>query len=269
MIPKIIHYCWFGPKEKDALTQACIDSWHHFLPDYTFKEWTDKDLVKLEGHRYVYQAYHAKKYAFVSDVFRLYALYTEGGIYFDTDVEVKKSFNPLLDLDFFIGSEIYGNVKQIGTAVIGSEKKSPIIERLLHMYNDITFVGDTGYDMTPNTIRLIEPLKKCGFNEVYAENNPIYNGYKQVIFPCDFFSKESTNSFTVHHFVSSWVDDFKCQYLKRIHVFDHILGFYKFKKIKQNGVFLYPDTMKYKLAEFNYGNRHKILLTIEREKYEI
>lgn len=269
MIPKIIHYCWFGSKEKDERILSCIDSWHKFLPDYSFKEWTDKDLPKLDHNAYVYQAYQAKKYAFVSDVFRLYALYTEGGIYFDTDVEVKKSFNPLLDLDFFIGSETYGCVKQIGTAVIGAKKNSLIIERLLHTYDDIYFIGDKGYDLTPNTMRLIEPLKRCGFNEVYSENKPIYNGDKNIIFPCDIFSKESKDSFAVHHFASSWVDDFKCQYFKRIQLCDHIFGFYKFKKIKHNGIFLYPDTIKCKLAEFNYGNKHKILITTERAKHEI
>ena len=269
MIPKIIHYCWFGSKEKDERILSCLDSWHKFLPDYLFKEWTDKDLSKLAYNAYVCQAYQAKKYAFVSDVFRLYALYTEGGIYFDTDVEVKKSFNPLLDLDFFIGSETYGHVKQIGTAVIGSEKNSLIIERLLHTYDDISFIGDKGYDMTPNTMRLIEPLKKCGFNKVYAEVNPIYNGDKNVIFPCGIFSQETKDSFAVHHFASSWVDDFKRQYFKRIHLFKYVFGFYKFKKIKHDGVFLYPETMKRKLAEFNYGNRHKILITTERAKHEI
>ena len=267
MIPKIIHYCWFGAKEKDDKIRSCIQSWYRFLPDYTFKEWTDKDMSKLDQNHYVSQAYQAKKYAFVSDVFRLYALYTEGGIYLDTDVEVKKSFNPLLDLDFFIGSERYGHETHIATAVIGAQKQSPIIKRLLKTYDDIEFRIPTGYDMTPNTIRLISPLKSCGFKRVYTDTYPIYKDRRNIIFPTGVFSKESKDSYAVHHFMASWVDDFKCQYRARIRFFKHIFGFYKYKQVKSNGIMVYPDNMVYKLAEFKYGKKHKILIIKEREKH--
>ena len=103
MIPKIIHYCWFGGNEKNPEILECIASWKKYLPDYEIKEWSEKDLEKVDN-AYVKEAYQTKKWAFVSDYFRLYALYHEGGIYFDTDVEVKKSFNEFLNLSFFIGS---------------------------------------------------------------------------------------------------------------------------------------------------------------------
>ena len=96
MIPKVIHYCWFGNNEKSDKIKFCINTWKKILPDYKFRKWSEKDLDKLGNNIYIKQAYSAKKYAFVSDVFRLYALYTEGGIYLDTDVEVRKSFNQFL-----------------------------------------------------------------------------------------------------------------------------------------------------------------------------
>ena len=89
MIPKIIHYCWFGESEKSALHIKCIESWKKYLPDYEIKEWNESNF-DVNTVAYVKQAYDAKKYAFVSDYARLYALYNFGGIYFDLDVEVKE-----------------------------------------------------------------------------------------------------------------------------------------------------------------------------------
>ena len=167
MIPKIIHYCWFGNNPKDEQTLKYIEGWKKLLPDYELREWNEKDLSKV-NNKYVEEAYQSKKWAFVSDYFRLYALYNEGGIYFDTDVEVRKSFDEFLNLDFFIGSELFEKNKQIGKAVIGAKVKSPIIERLLKEYDDISFImKDGSFDCVPNTRRLIKPLKELGFSELF------------------------------------------------------------------------------------------------------
>ena len=124
MIPKIIHYCWFGNNSKSEKINFCMETWKKILPDYTIKEWSDKDLDLFEDNPYVMEAFKAKKWAFVSDVFRLYALYSEGGVYLDTDVEIRKSFDEFLDLDFFIGAEKNKSFESIGTAVIGSNKNN-------------------------------------------------------------------------------------------------------------------------------------------------
>ena len=102
MIPKIIHYCWFGgnPLPEDA--QKCIASWKKYLPGYEIKEWNESNF-DVNCCPYVSEAYQAKKYAFVSDYVRVYALYNYGGIYLDTDVEVKKSFNNFLNIIKSIG----------------------------------------------------------------------------------------------------------------------------------------------------------------------
>lgn len=91
-IPKKIHYCWFGKGEKPKIVKMCIESWREKLPEYEIKEWNEENF-DISINNYVKQAYEAKKYAFVSDYVRLYALYIEGGIYMDTDVEVLKSLD--------------------------------------------------------------------------------------------------------------------------------------------------------------------------------
>ena len=124
MIPKIIHYCWFGNAPKDKKVQRCIESWKKFLPDYEIKEWNNSN-VDLDMMPFVRKAYECGKFAFASDVIRLWALYNYGGIYFDTDVEVVKSFDALLFSKGFIGFE---NDSFVNTGqCVAAEKGSRII----------------------------------------------------------------------------------------------------------------------------------------------
>lgn len=127
MIPKIIHYCWFGNKPKPDFVKQCINSWKKYLPDYEIREWNDEDL-KHCNNLYVQEAYKAKKYAFISDYFRLYALYNRGGIYFDTDNEIFKPFDEFLNLDFFSGYENWNGYISPFTAVVGAKKGNKIIK---------------------------------------------------------------------------------------------------------------------------------------------
>ncbi|MDD6061365.1 MAG: glycosyltransferase, partial [Oscillospiraceae bacterium] len=104
MIPKTIHYCWFGRGEKPKLVQKCMASWQKNLPGYTFVEWNE-DNFDVNQNLFVQQAYAHRNFAFVSDYARAQALYNEGGIYLDTDVEVLKSFDAFLENRFFAGFE--------------------------------------------------------------------------------------------------------------------------------------------------------------------
>lgn len=246
MIPKIIHYCWFGNNPKDKDTLEYIKGWKKFLPDYEIREWTDADLNKIEN-KYVEEAYQNKKWAFVSDYVRLYALYNEGGIYFDTDVEVRKSFDEFLNLDFFIGSELYEDNKQIGTAVIGAKKESSIIARLLKEYDNIRFIKEDGkLDCTTNTQRLIKPLKELGFSNVYTDKEPIYLNSKNVIYPVQYFSKDAPESYAVHHFAASWIDDFKVKTKFSIKFNGKTIKLLKVRRNKQGSVFnLIKDKIVY------------------------
>ena len=104
MIPKVIHYCWFGKKELPVKLKKCIDSWSREMSDYQIIKW-DESNFDVESTKWTSQAYSEKKYAFVSDYVRLLVLYEYGGIYLDTDVMVKKSLTPFLKYNAFTGFE--------------------------------------------------------------------------------------------------------------------------------------------------------------------
>jgi mannosyltransferase OCH1-like enzyme len=259
MIPKIIHYCWFGEGQKDAKTLECIASWQKHLPDYELKEWSEKDL-SLTNNQYALEAYQAQKWAFVSDYFRLYALYHEGGIYLDTDVEVKKSFNDFLDLNFFIGSEQHGSSKHTGTAVIGAEKSSPLIQKLLSVYDNIHFIKKNGtFDITPNPVRLAKPLKEIGFKALYSDDNPIYLNEKTVIFPVGWLSKETVDSYAIHHFAGSWHDAAVLKNKWNLEFLGKKISVYRYK-IRRKDEFKYPQAKHNILLDWDYQKKHKLLI---------
>jgi mannosyltransferase OCH1-like enzyme len=135
LIPKLIHYCWFGPNQLTDLEKDCISSWKQWLPDYTLKCWNE-DNFDVNSFGFTKEAYRLKKYAFVSDVCRLYALSNEGGIYLDTDMFLIRTFDSLLHYDFFIGDQKEGS---INAAIMGSEPNHPLILELLKGYKKLTF----------------------------------------------------------------------------------------------------------------------------------
>lgn len=200
MIPKIIHYCWFGGKEKTQEVEKCINTWRKKCPDYEIKEWNENNF-DVNYNLYVSQAYAAKKYAFVSDVCRMYVLHTYGGIYLDTDVEVILDFNPYLNQHSFIGEEQNGRL--LGTATIGAEANVQWIKDFLSLYDGIPFIRDNGkFDILPNTTRLT----------IFFQS---YKGVKPTIYSLEYFcakdyksGKIVTNERTVciHHYAASWVE---------------------------------------------------------------
>ena len=135
MIPKIIHYCWFGRNPRPASAKKCIASWRKYLPDYEIKEWNE-DNFDVNIIPYTQQAYEMKKYAFVSDYARFWILYHYGGLYFDTDVEVIKSFDDIVDKGAFMGLEIDGTKKDTKIAIapglgLGAETGMSIYYQIL------------------------------------------------------------------------------------------------------------------------------------------
>lgn len=207
MIPKKIHYCWFGKGKMPELALKCIESWRVNLPDYELKEWNENSF-DINSNFYVKEAYESRKFAFVTDYVRLYALYTEGGIYMDTDVEVLKNLDPFLDLPAFSGFE--DNV-HIPTGIMAAEKGSVWAGWQLKYYDDRHFLLPDGtLDLTTNVEIIGRLMEEKGF----ILRNGLYNFQNIItIFPRDYFCSKShttgkieltQNTYTIHHFAGSW-----------------------------------------------------------------
>lgn len=234
-IPKIIHYCWFGNNQKTKLVKKCIASWKKYLPDYEIREWNDKDLENCDNV-YVKEAYSLKKYAFVSDYFRLYALYNYGGIYFDTDNEVFKTFDEFLDLDFFSGCENNCNGEYFPfTAVVGAKKGNHIIKDLLDEYKELHFINSDGsLNMYTNTRRVTDYFQRVyNFCPPYNGKVPYTLENMCVIYPYNIFcTYEKGISYAVHHFNYSWKDeDEKLNFLQQIFSVRNVYSRYLKRKI--------------------------------------
>lgn len=217
MIPKIIHYCWLSNDKFPVQIQKCIDTWKIVLPDYEFKLW-DTTTLNFEEYIWIKQAFETKKYAFAADYIRLYAVYNYGGIYLDTDVEVLKSFNDLLHLPYFIGTE--GN-NIIEAGVFGATKKTPWLKECLDHYNNKTFINQDG---SLNTMTLPNIM----INQIGLTRNIITKPEKIILqllkngditsdlylFPKEYFCaknlgtgqlENTINTYCVHHFAMSWI----------------------------------------------------------------
>jgi len=212
MIPRKIHYCWFGRGQMPELATMCIESWHRWMPDYEYKLWNE-DNFDVNSTPYTKEAYEAGKFAFVSDYVRLYALFTEGGIYMDTDVEVLKPYDELLSLTAFTGYEGSKACPPV-TGTMASEAGGEWVKEQLASYDGAHFLlPDGSMDLTTNTFRISSIMQKAGF---------IQNGKKQIykdlhVFPVEYFCPRQTtgellftkNTFCDHHFMGSWNDSKK------------------------------------------------------------
>lgn len=198
MIPKIIHYCWFGGKSKPQEVLDYIETWKKIMPDYQIKEWNESNF-DIKSYQYTKEAYVLKRYAFVSDVCRLYALYEEGGIYLDTDIEVIENFNPYLYAKSFIG---YETDDLIGTGVIGAEPQCSWIKSFLDSYRTREFISSRGIlDLSANTAALTS--NRINY---FQENNP-------RVYAIDYFCAKNyhdgticktPNTVCIHHYHASW-----------------------------------------------------------------
>lgn len=212
MIPRIIHYCWFGRGPMPELALRCIESWHKYMPDYEYKLWNE-DIFDVNSVPYVSEAYKSGKYAFVTDYVRLFALYTEGGIYMDTDVEVLKPYDDLLSLPGFTGYEGSKNLPPV-TGTIASEVGSAWVKEQIDSYQDAHFIlQDGSLDITTNTTRITRIMQKGGF--VPDGNKQVYKDMH--IFPVEYFCPRQTtgeifiteNTYCDHHFMGSWDENKK------------------------------------------------------------
>lgn len=209
MIPKRIHYCWFGRGPMPEQARKCIESWHKLMPDYEYKLWNE-DNFDINVSLYVKQAYEAKKYAFVSDFVRLWALKNEGGIYLDTDVEVFKPFDNLLEQKAFAGFEGSKHLP-LGTCVMASEANGEWVSEMLEAYTGRRFVKpDEANDLTTNVQFISGLMQADGFVQ-----NGLEQSYKDLhIYPAVYFSPRHTtgeyirteNTYSDHLGLGSWAE---------------------------------------------------------------
>ncbi len=227
MIPKVIHYCWFGEGELSDLAKKYIDSWKKHCPDYEIKRWSEKD-INIDEYEYMRETYDARAWGFVPDVARLMIILKEGGIYFDTDVEIKKSFDPLLDNHCFMGFEDSKFVN-LGQG-FGAEPNNPVIQAMLDVYKDRHFrKPDGSFDRTPSPYIQTETLKELGMHS----GNTLQKLKDATIYPSDYFCpisfetgkcKITNNTYSVHHFDGSWMDEYQ---VKMINLRRKVLSQYR------------------------------------------
>lgn len=208
VIPQVIHCCWFGGKPLTPLAQKCIESWNNHLPEYPIITWNEKTF-DVDSVPFTQEAYSCKKYAFVSDYVRLWALYHYGGIYMDTDVEV------ISDLDKFMNFQAFSGFEQknyMPTGIMAAVPHHPWIHCMLEHYRGRSFFNPDGtMDLKPNVIFMTELAEKeFGLkrgNELQILKDDVH------IFPNDYFCpmvwetreiKLTPNTHTIHHFAYSW-----------------------------------------------------------------
>ncbi len=205
MIPKTIHCCWFGRGEKPKLAQKCIASWKQYCPDYEIIEWNE-DNFDVFQNGYTKYCYENKKWAFLSDYARLVIVYEHGGIYFDTDVEVIRPFDSLLEQKAFFGFE---DANHINTGLgFGAEAGSTEVLEMVHSYDGLL---DGGHGVIGCPKLNTEALTKFGL---------VLNGEKQivreaVIYPADYFNpyddptgrlNKTENTYSIHWYSKSWMN---------------------------------------------------------------
>ena len=216
MIPKVIHYCWFGRNPLPASAQKCIESWRKFLPGYEVKEWNE-DNFDVNIIPYTQQAYEAKKYAFVSDYARFWILYHHGGLYFDTDVEVIKTFDDIMARGAFMGLEIDGTIKGTKIAInpglgLGAEAGLPVYQEILNRFAKMEYYGTDGKRSSYTMIPMV--------TELFVKNGLRDNGQVQsicnvTIYPQRFFNpyngitgklSMTPDTHSIHWYSATWMD---------------------------------------------------------------
>ncbi len=220
-IPKKIHYCWFGGNPLPKMAVKCINSWKKHCPDYEIIEWNEQNFDVMQN-AYCKEAYEAKKWAFVTDYARLAILHEQGGVYFDTDVELLKNIDALLENACFMGIERSLLYTEVNTGLgLGAEAGNPLIADMLDDYNGQHFLLPDGtFDITTCTARNTRVLRKHG----YCDEDRTQTVAGATIYASEYFSpmemesgllKKTKKTYSIHHYGLSWTTEEKRQARKK------------------------------------------------------
>lgn len=226
MIPKIIHYCWFGRNPLPPLAEKCVASWRKFLPGYEIKEWNE-DNFDVNIIPYTAEAYRAKKYAFVSDYARFWILYHEGGLYFDTDVEVIRPMDDIIERGPFMGCETDGSsnggsIKVAPGLGLGVASGLHLYEELLALYDGLHFQNiDGSYNQITIVQYTTEVLNRYGLENKSGIQcvDGVYIYPSEYFCPRNIVSKKmhiTQNTRSIHHYMASWSNKRRKETLKKI-----------------------------------------------------
>lgn len=214
MIPKVIHYCWFGKQKLPEEYKKYMESWKKFCPDFEIIEWNEDNFDVL-SNVYCYEAYIEKKWAFVSDYARLKIIYENGGIYLDTDVELIKPLEPLMKgSKAWIG---FQNEEQVATGLgFAAEPLNCCIEEMLKLYGDRHFKREDGsLDLTPCPVMNTVALKRYGLKTGKKNCDTVQHFQNIDVYPICTFNpmnsdtrklKITKNTYSIHHYTASWIN---------------------------------------------------------------
>ena len=238
MIPKIIHFCWFGGNDLPVSTKKYIMTWRKNLPDYKIRKWDEKNFDIKSAPVYVQEAYAAGKFAFVSDYVRIQALRKYGGIYFDTDVEVVRPFDKYLEgRSMVLGFE---SDRSLTTAFIACSKNHPFIEEFEKTYHERRFIKEDGsMDLTAINVGFSNQAEAWGLDLSRNAFQEIGDGI--AVYPIEYFAafdvknwheRTGPNTFTIHHMDASWVEKKTSLHIVVIKSLQKALGYDRYDRLR-------------------------------------
>lgn len=231
MIPKTIHYCWFGQNPIPEWNLKCIESWKKYCPDFQIKRW-DESNYSVDGVAYAAEAYQRRKWAFVTDYARLDIIYREGGIYLDTDVEVIRDLTPLLAHAAYAGMEFADGTRfSVATGLgFGGEAGNPVIGALREMYHTMHFLREDGSENTLTTPAwTTEYLQSIGFEQ----KNEMQNVGGMTVYPTEYFAPKdyqtgklvlTQHTYSIHHYSGSWQSESERRAMEQRRKYTRLLG---------------------------------------------